>query len=1076
MPFAVFGRLAFLVTFGDGLGVLMAGYGRVRQVLALVLLAAGVGVPVAAGPVPAAATAATAVQASALAAATGQPVEVMADRTDWSQTFAEPGGGFEATESLMPRRVREPDGSWVPVDTTLSVQPDGSVSPGAITTGLTLSDGGSGPLYTLAENGQSLSVSWPYGSLPVPALSGATATYPNVLPGVNLLVSATPTGVSDVIEVTSVSAAANPDLRRITFPQTTTGLSVSADAQGALTAADSGGNPVFTAPPPQMWDSAGSAPAGPIGARRAASAPVPSAGTVPAGAAGPVPGDADGVMGVSAAAGSVSLTPVASVLSGAAVVYPVFIDPSWDVTKAGAATWAEATETGAGGGSGNWMYSSPLGGVRSGVACDTSTDPNCPNESHVNNPEYVTLWSFLNFPVPAAFAQSSPDFVDAQLQINETWAWSCSPSDLVMQQTGYAGPSTQWTPSGSDMPSEMAVLDTDNTAAGWSPSGTPGGGGTGSCDEKQVNLNATTALEAAGDPGYSIVDLSGKPDVTLELRANASDESNWVLNSWKRFAGDSVDLVIYWRHKPIVTGDTDTRDLFNGGSGGTRSHCATDPTQPDNVSTNAPGWQATISDPDVLFDSQNSTNEPLDGEFSWLNYTEYQANHNSYAHGVIGDPDNPQSPGHLFTASRSGTPGDEYGWAAYGQTLSVADGITPRGTSTEDMAPVLTGDAAAECYFQIDSTPPSGTVGVSSNVYSNDSSSGSVGKPGDFTFTDPGFSDPECAGSASLCDAPVGYRYSFGSSTMTGYVHATNGTATVTFTPYTPQQLGLFVEAVDAAGNVGPLVTKSGQTVANFTLIPGTPPTNNPITLAYWALNNWADEHGNGADLTAQSGAELSCQGSGGQNPPGFLCTLVGEGDTSRPVLAADGAFSVSLWADPAESMFCLVGCTAMSEDGNNVGVFTLTWMELPNSQFQPSGEGYWLFSMYAGDNANATLYQARSPIVRDGLWAQLTAVFNPGQIVAVGQTGALDLYVDGSTQPIVTYDPVEWSSAPGGVLRIGAGFQGANPFQGNLSDACAFYGALSQQDVTDLFDYNSATQSNGDGCAAVATQYKWPN
>ena len=205
-------------------------------------------------------------------------MEILADRTDWSQTFAEPGGGFEAHEYLEPQRVREADGSWAAVSTSLSVRPGGVVAPKAITTGLTLSDGGRGPLFTLAQGGRSLSMSSPFGSLPAPSLSGSTATYRDVLPGVDLLVTAAPTGVSEILEVKSAAAAANPELAKITFPVSERGLSVSADARGNLTAASGPGKAVFAAPAPQMWDSAGAGPAG-GGARGSAS-------RVPAGASG----------------------------------------------------------------------------------------------------------------------------------------------------------------------------------------------------------------------------------------------------------------------------------------------------------------------------------------------------------------------------------------------------------------------------------------------------------------------------------------------------------------------------------------------------------------------------------------------------------------------------------------------------------------------------------------------------------------------------------------------------------------------------------------------------------------------
>lgn len=155
-----------------GLGVAAAGAGRAAALPARADTAAPA----------AAAVRLAAAQASALAAS-GQPVEVMADRTDWTQVFAEPTGGFEMVQSLVPVRVQRPDGSWVPVDPTLSARPDGSVAPAAITTGLSLSGGGAGPMFTLSQGGRSLAVSWPFGSLPAPALSGATTTYANVLPG-----------------------------------------------------------------------------------------------------------------------------------------------------------------------------------------------------------------------------------------------------------------------------------------------------------------------------------------------------------------------------------------------------------------------------------------------------------------------------------------------------------------------------------------------------------------------------------------------------------------------------------------------------------------------------------------------------------------------------------------------------------------------------------------------------------------------------------------------------------------------------------------------------------------------------
>jgi hypothetical protein len=59
----------------------------------------------------------------------GSPVEVLADRTESSQTFAQPDGTFTFRQSASPQRVRKGE-SWVPVDTTL-VLSGGSVVPKA---------------------------------------------------------------------------------------------------------------------------------------------------------------------------------------------------------------------------------------------------------------------------------------------------------------------------------------------------------------------------------------------------------------------------------------------------------------------------------------------------------------------------------------------------------------------------------------------------------------------------------------------------------------------------------------------------------------------------------------------------------------------------------------------------------------------------------------------------------------------------------------------------------------------------------------------------------------------------------
>jgi len=187
--------------------------------------------------------------AMARARATGHPVVVAPDTTATSVTVAEPDGTFQNTVSALPVRVRR-DGTWVPASARL-VRGRGVLAPVAAAEPVTLSAGGGGPVAVLRGlDGQNLALWFP-GRLPVPVISGASATYRSVRPGVDLRVTvATTGGITQTLVVHTAAAAGSSWLRRFTERYATSGgLRLAADAAGNLVATGRNG-PVLEAGAP----------------------------------------------------------------------------------------------------------------------------------------------------------------------------------------------------------------------------------------------------------------------------------------------------------------------------------------------------------------------------------------------------------------------------------------------------------------------------------------------------------------------------------------------------------------------------------------------------------------------------------------------------------------------------------------------------------------------------------------------------------------------------------------------------------------------------------------------------------
>lgn len=191
---------------------------------------------------------------AALARATGRRVEDQAQRTETREVYANPDGTFTAELHAQPVRARGA-GGWVPVDVRLGVSSTGTVEPAAVPLPLSFSGGGATqPLVAYGAEGRRVELRWP-GPLPAPHLKADTATYPEVLPGIDLTLRAGAEGFSQMLVVKTRAAAAR--LTSVDYGLSATGLTVTADARGVLQARDAMGTVVFQSPPPQMWDATG---------------------------------------------------------------------------------------------------------------------------------------------------------------------------------------------------------------------------------------------------------------------------------------------------------------------------------------------------------------------------------------------------------------------------------------------------------------------------------------------------------------------------------------------------------------------------------------------------------------------------------------------------------------------------------------------------------------------------------------------------------------------------------------------------------------------------------------------------
>ncbi|MFC7895436.1 LamG domain-containing protein [Streptomyces sp. NPDC057381] len=954
-------------------------------------------------------------QALEQAQATGERVEVTGERTERTTVFANPDGAtFTLEESSVPVRVPASGGGWKAPDPTLELRPDGTVAPKGAAVQMTFSGGGEAdPLARIEDEGRALALDWP-GTLPAPRLDGPNALYPEVLPDVDLQVTATPESFQHVLVVKTPEAAASEELEKLTFGLKTSNLTVREGAAGNLAAVDGNGTTVFKAPPARMWDSAGQDTAGGIQPQLlTADDPATADGTQTAGPADPSetapsgsglePGQGDTVadMDVHVAAGSLSVTPDPEMLTGTdKSAFPLFIDPT--------VTWGESERTLLrSDGYESYGWGNGEDGRGKGVGkCGSWGGYTC-------GPGYVQRLYFEFSPA----SLRGKKILDATFRVTETWAFQCEARVVDLVRTNNISSSTTWSsrPRELDWMVDRAVsagrgsaCEPDSPAAAIEFNDNPG--------EPNENLTPTVRNFAAGKFSR----------LTLELRANNESDTS----AWKRFKDDAVLAVDF-----VGLPDKPTGFGVVSGSG---TVCERSESAPAIISDPTPALRAYAQ---TKAGGEKEARLRLDFDLDHKNadgsWSDTYAGNGSIrpSTGYIGD-------GKSATLNWSTlTDGKLYRHQAY--TLSYDS----NGTG-------MYGPSTGWCYFKVDSTAPKAPQVTLSAPYTECTSSACVagGGPGvtaSLTFK------------PATGDANAAYQYKL-SSDATWSAELTGATATAKVTPTRGGLYRVYVRAKDSLG-------WGEQSVTDFLVDSGEAPVGRyHFDEASGSAVDSATVDGRD-DATLYGQAARDDRGRRGvithdaQDRPletpvtdqGLtLNGTTGYAATSTPVVDTRASYTVSAWAmlKPGEAR----NQTVLGQDGGFYSGFYLTYRE---------EEKTWTLRTSPKDATDGNITEqtvtATQPAAR-GVWTHLAAVYDASK-------KQISLYVNGRLQGS---DTVSAAWAAEGGLQIGRVLWRGNYtdyFAGSIDEVTVWQQALTGDLIAD-----DARLMNSPNRAAVELVADW--
>lgn len=951
--------------------------------------------------------------ALARAQASGEPVEVTADRTEYSTTSANPDGSFTLRQATTPQRVKKSDGSWSAVDPTLERRADGRIAPRGAVVDLSFSGGGPGSdMLDLAKDGRSVTLGWA-GPLPEPTLDGATATYAEVLAGVDLQLTATAEGYREVLVVKTSEAAQNPALDQVRLAASGDGLTVVPGAGGGLRALDEDGNAVFRGPAGQMWDSAGGTETGSQTQLLRSAADVPANGGPQDDPLQPGDGDASAVLPVKVDDGTVAVHPDLALLRGADTVYPVYIDPSVGLGV------SERTKLSSDGDK-FWMFDGDKGvgkcGTADGYSCGSG---------------YVDRMYFEFAPTKLA----GKYVLDATFRARETWSFNCDPHWTELVRTDNISEGTRW-----PGPKQLDLMGDRYVSAGRGSLCSPDQPDAwiefnDNPDEPDENLKNTVRSFADGKISR----------LTLMLRAKDEGDPR----AWKRF-DDSAELQVTFAYKPGVPTDV---GLIPGN--GTTAYCKKS-TDPLIVTRKDPMVQARVQ---TLVESHKGSEEgSLQAE-----YVIERGDDSPWHEAWTGYMPNPGwHPDETLEKLRTNDRADGglYRYRARTQSHWSYDGKSGD----------LWSSYSSWCYFKIDSLAPKMPRVTAVSPYTECGTlcdgKGGPGVPGSFTFQ-PNAADIDAAGHTDV----KAYEWKLLSTPARQVTGGLKADVTDVTPPLSGTQV-LSVRAKDvhdrwgtpaefifkvapAAGAVGRWhfddgAPGSGVTVAKDTATEG---TRHDATLQT-AGAGWST-------LARRGDADYSLwlnDGSDDALRSGYAATAV-------PAVNTKDSFTVSAWVYLTDASQNHV---VLSAPGTNASAFTL---------YYSTSYKKWVFNRTAADVKDNPVYlrsiadAGPAPL---NAWTHLAAVFDTGKDTDK-TNDTIQLFVNGRPQgkPVVlnslssAYQP--WTSSAG--LQFGrslvGGAYGEN-FRGRVDEVSVWQDALKPKQIA------AEAQLLQDGVAANELVAHW--